>query len=296
MRRLLPLLLVLVGAAPVRAAAPPLRHLGAATGSVFSDGHGLVAYQPSGDVVRVVDRRVRQVALVRSPPGCALTAFGSHTLLWDCQGSGELMNVRTRHRARIGPVPGGGGTFAQWTGVGAHWLVGTVHVPSGGGDEFVSRSTGEVRDTAPLADRRVEADLDSVGLWRHMCAPLHAGRPSPQPFVVEPQRSPFVFRPPLAAGIDRDHGDHERLIWGHCGRPMRVLWSCVTGCYAPDVGDHAVAWIDPLAGHLGVLLTDRRTVFGWRVTYPTSVALAGRRVFAQINGEVWTARLPPVRH
>jgi len=296
-----------VGAAPAPAE-PPLHPLGpAALSPLRSDGR-LVAYEPDGTgSVRVLDASARQVALVPPIENCRWAGIGDGTLLWNCGDQrspyatgGLTYDLRSHAVTSLPAVPfpkESDVESALWAGIGSRWAQADYSGYHYAATEYVSRSTGEVRDSKRLRDRRLVADLDRPSLWRSLCRPLHAGTVLDDAGIDEEIPGAFAFAAPVGAGLwQRHRGDFaltpQKVLVGTCGHAERAVWRCRRDCSIPVVASQAVAWIDGTTAI--VYLADRHRMWCWSDVGGT-VALAGRRLFVDRGTHVMTAALPPVR-
>jgi hypothetical protein len=239
---------------------------------------------------------------------CTWENLGDSTLVWSCGGelggratSGLTYNLRTHAGSALPavPVPDEADVeSAWWSGIGASWAQAQYSGYHYSATEYVSRTTHEVRDPAPLRNHRLIADPHLPGLWRTLCQPLRTGTVIDDADPTEPQiPGPFAFNPPFGAGLwQRANADGgltpERILAGSCGGHERAIWRCRIGCSAPVVGSQAAAWID--GGTVLAYMADRRRMWCW-ANAGQSVALVGRRLFVRDGSELLTARLPSIR-
>jgi hypothetical protein len=316
--------LALVLGASSAMAAPPLRDVGpatkdAASGRTLLAGSGTtLAYNASADRIRVIDGRLREVASIPLPAGCAFGDYGGGSLLWYCSTAatagftGVVYDVATHATTQLpvaaGPHDALGGNPTWWT-IGAHWL-GVAYIANGPQSyAYVNRTTGQIVTYAKVsaalrANPRAALDLDRADLAQPLCSPLRAQAPG------RSVPTPFAYARPYGATLSHSKAG-TRLLVARCGaRKMTVLSRCMKGCGDPAIGDHAVAWLEgagdshPSSAHLRVRLLDRSRTWSWSVTLPRRfagsdrdplVAAIGRRVFVLVAGKLQSVRLPSVR-
>jgi hypothetical protein len=285
----------------------PAERLGVIGGHVLADGKRYAAWRTPDGATRVLNTRTGKSYEVATPEHCRdVVAVGGGYLVWQCtavvssQGSASeddsdarLLNLATRQIQ----VPTGIAEMLQtnrehddasrsisvrWTGVGAHWIVGTRHEGASSAS-YTSRlalnwRTGEIREEQP-DEARLAADPGLPGLARRLCSPL-ARRPGPErmgSFVTYPAFGEYQYERPFGLAEIPDPRGASRYALERCGtRRIRRLGEITTpqlgsgylsfrrgtSVRALDPRSGRVArWRVPDTGHVSVAHTENRVLW-----------------------------------
>jgi hypothetical protein len=245
----------LLGAGAAEATPQPLRttHIGTATLFIGTDGARFAAWldDRTGETV-VYDSVTSKATRVAGPEGCTPQAIGAGALLAACTHwpyilpAARLLDLRTGlWREVVPPANDAANGSLAYVAVGTRWIEAIHTAGDAAFPVFYSRADGSPYAGSRPSGRRLQPDLDRVGLRRRLCSPL------------TPSNSAFPLQ--FEGGIALD--PTTPLTLRRCGTSHRQVL-CRHWCFTPLLRHRRVLWADDLGRlHVRNLRTRRSRTY-----------------------------------
>jgi hypothetical protein len=287
--RLAILIAVLTLALPASAGAAGWKRVDG-IGPVVTDGRDLAAWLLDDGTVRVRDGAGRRDFAL--PTVCEeerpLIAAGGGRILLACPGGlfGRRYSLMDAADGTVSPTPplnypdlqNATHDYAIPSAVGERWMRVSVSGYHYTVTNYVNLETGKF--VVDPEWRHAAADLNSPGLWRALCAPLHRRQDPAYDDAADVHDRLLAYQYEHPFGLPLRIAD-RRLVLDRCGRPPRTLSRCPDWCRSETLSDGVVAWAERRRVHIYDARTGERR--RWRAPKrdrDTGIALTRDRIYA----------------